>query len=58
MVRNEASDAMRGCRVSVTDYRAQNGYLNWGERPFRARRRSDDIDSAATARHDARSGDA
>jgi hypothetical protein len=27
MVRNEASDVMRACRVSVTDYRARDGYL-------------------------------
>jgi len=27
MVRNEASEAMRACRVSVTDYRARDGYL-------------------------------
>jgi hypothetical protein len=34
MVRNEASDAMRACRVSVTDYRAQNGYLTGASDSF------------------------
>lgn len=27
MVRNEASDAMRACRIAVADYRARDGYL-------------------------------
>ncbi len=34
MVRNEASDATRACRVSVTDYRARNGYLTGASDPF------------------------
>ena len=27
MVRNEASDPMRACRIEVADYRARDGYL-------------------------------